>query len=384
MPTLTPHRPIAQPYARLLAPHKAAIAAAWRRRGREPMELRRRGVDFGWILEIHRRAPSASAIARAWRAGEGVFLPGLLGDEPQRWTAAITATLQMFDRLRAGGDYLAELEARLADDQELQYAGSTVDRNDPREIERVFVDAVRGEEVLASDLWSKLTWIADDTTDRSLRIRFSSGKEQLEDWMLQTETTARWVDEYAARAFPECAAVVDCAALWQTLAAQIERPFRLSERIVYNNAPGGGAVFHHDAEPGQLGVAFNQLEGCTAWFAIGKRRLAHLLARHGAARNERDAMERLDRGDDEALWRLLNRDVAFAELLAAHGAMFVVRTGDTILLPSHGIDDAAWHSVFALGPRPSLAHSYGIFPAEPASSSSMRARRTRRTNGAGS
>jgi hypothetical protein len=41
--------------------------------------------------------------------------------------------------------------------------------------------------------------------------------------------------------------------------------------------------------------------------------------------------------------------------------LFVLEAGDCILLPSHGPDDVAWHSVVALGAKPSLAHSYGIF-----------------------
>ena len=72
----------------------------------------------------------------------------------------------------------------------------------------------------------------------------------------------------------------------------------------------GGAVFHHDAEPGQLGVCFSQLEGNTAWLAIGKQRLAALLVRVGFVRSQRAAMAALDQNDDERMWRLLNRDVA--------------------------------------------------------------------------
>jgi hypothetical protein len=73
-------------------------------------------------------------------------------------------------------------------------------------------------------------------------------------------------------------------------------------------------------------------------------------------------MAALDAGPEAELWRLLNRDAAFTAELAARGALFVLQAGDSILLPSHGIDDVAWHSVLALGSRPSLAHSYGLFP----------------------
>ncbi|MBX3461751.1 MAG: hypothetical protein KF830_01155 [Planctomycetes bacterium] len=349
-------------YARHLAAGAHPVARALRRRGREVWPLRRRGADLGYAVPVHRRPPDLRQALARWQRSEAVFLPGMLGDGPARHGEAIAASLRMFDRLRRGGSFLDELDRRLRDDADLRYAGSTADRNDRREIERVFVDAMPGGERVASDLWAKLTWIADDASDRSLRIRFSAGLEQLEEWMQATDLTAGWVDQFAARAFPEGAAILGCEPLRRLLQALLDRPHRLSERIVYNNAPDGGAVFHHDAEPGQLGVVFSQLEGRTGWLAIGKRRLAALLAPDGSARARRQAMAALDRGDDQALWRRLNRDAAFAGLLAAHGALFVLQAGDVILLPSQGIDDVAWHSVTALGRRPSLAHSYGLFP----------------------
>lgn len=346
--------------ARLLPPRCAALARQWRRRGRAAFALRRRGVDFGHVVAIDRTAADPTASVRAWRQGEPVFLPGVLGAGPARHAAAIGATLRMFDRLRRGGDFLHELERRLVADADLRYAGSTIDRSDPREIERVFVDAAPDGRVVAADLWARLAWIADDQTDRSLRIRFSSGRDQLEDWQRQTTRTAAWVDEFARRAFPECDAVLGSRPLLALLDRLIGRPFRLSERIVYNNAPGGGAVFHHDAEPGQLGVVYSQLEGHTAWFALDKQRLARLLVRHGAASDVGHAMRCLDAGEPST-WRALNRDPSFALRLAAHGALFVLAAGDAILLPSPSFDTVAWHSVFALGRRPSLAHSYGLF-----------------------
>ncbi len=352
--------------ARHLSAGRSDLARALRARGRAVWPLVRRGADLGFVVEVDRTPPSAARAAAAWRAGEPVFLPGMLGDAPRRHAAAIRGCLRMFDRLRAGAPFVDELERRLRDDPDLQYAGSTVDRGDPREVERVFVDAKpdgAGGAKAATDLWAKLAWIADDESDRSLRIRFSAGLEQLEEWMQASDLTAGWVDQFAQRAFPECAAILHCAPLRTLLQTLLARPHRLSERILYNNAPGGGAVFHHDAEPGQLGVCFSQLDGHTAWLALGKRRLAALLVRVGLARTPRAALARLDAADDAQLWQRLNRDAGFTAHLAAHRALFVLRAGDCILLPSHGIDDVAWHSVIALGGRPSLAHSYGLFAA---------------------
>lgn len=351
--------------ARHLHPANAPLVPALRQRGRDVWPLRRRGADLGFAVAMDRTPPPPAVALARWNRSEAVFLPGILGDAPRRHGSAITATLRMFDRCRRGARFLDEIERRLRDDGDLRYAGSTKDRNDPREIERVFVDAEPGGEVVATDLWAKLTWIANDESDVSLRIRFSAGKEQLEEWMQSTDLTAGWVDQFAARAFPECEAVLACEPLRAMLAHLLRRPHRLSERIVYNNAPDGGAVFHHDAEPGQLGVIFSQLQGHTAWLALGKRRLAALLTHVKACRSARLAMEALDRGNDERLWRLLNRDAGFCGELAARDALFVLHAGDAIALPSQGIDDVAWHSVIALGATASLAHSYGLFPRHP-------------------
>jgi hypothetical protein len=249
----------------------------------------------------------------------------------------------------------------MSEDLDFAYAGSSGESDDPRDVEAVFFRAESGEFAGEPDLWARASWIANDETDMSMRIRHSSGDGAPDGWLRATDRTCRAVDELARRAFPECAAIDECEPLQTLLAGLLERPFRLSERILYNNAPNGGAVFHHDAEPGQSGVCFSQLEGRTAWLTLSKRRLARILVRNGAAKDERLAIQRLDRGEDRELWQCINRDESFAQQLSAHGAVYVLEAGDSILLPSQAFDDCAWHSVVALGDRPSLAHSYGIF-----------------------
>lgn len=336
------------------------VARSLRARGREVWPLLRRGADLGQVVTVHRDLPGERAETAAWQQGAPIFLPGILGDGIGPVQPAIDSALEMFARLRDGGDFLDELEMRIGDDDNLRYAGSTVDQDDPREVERVFVNAEVDDAVIAEDLWAKLAWIATDDSDSSLRIRFSNGLDQQEEWLTTSNHTASWVDQFALRAFPECHAILSCEPLRKRLDRLIARPYRLSERIIYNNAPNGGAVFHHDAEPSQLGVVFTQLEGRTAWFSMAKPRLARLLVKFGLP-GFRGAIKAMDAGDDEAVHEILNRDAEFAALLAAHGGLFLLRAGDSILLPTPSFDNAAWHSVLAVGDRPSLAHSYGIF-----------------------
>ena len=346
--------------ARHLDSSAQAVADSLRRRGREVWPLRRRGADLGHVVTVHRDLRDEQAGQAAWAAGEPIFLPGILGDAPARSGQAIDAALLMFERLRAGGEFLDEVEARVGDDDHLRYAGSTVDRDDPREVERVFVNAEVGDAVVAEDLWAKLAWITTQEADDSLRIRFSNGLDQQEQWLTTNEQTVSWVDQFALRTFPECQAVLASAPLRRRLDRWIARPYRLSERIIYNNAPDGGAVFHHDAEPNQLGVVYSQLEGRTAWFTMAKPRLARLLVRFGLP-SMRHAIAAMDSGCDAELHEILNRDQDFAAALAANGGLFLLRAGDAIVLPSPSFHDCAWHSVLAIGDQPSLAHSYGIF-----------------------
>jgi hypothetical protein len=366
MPTSTRARPPVQPNARVLPPTARATAASLRARGLEPEPLVRRGADLGIVVPLRRELPPVAFAKSIWDASEPVFLPGILRSRLKAHDEAIHASIAMFERLRQGAEFLDELETRMGDDAEFAYAGSSGDSDDARDIEAVFFRAEQGPFAGEQDLWARVSWIANDETDASLRIRHSSGDGAPDGWLRATDRTCRAVDALAQRAFPECAVIDGSEPLRAMLDAMICAPWRMSERILYNNAPGGGAVFHHDAEPGQLGVCFSQLEGRTAWLTLGKRRLARLLARRGLAKDERTAIQRLDRDDDRPLWSLLNRDAEFAQFLAAHGAVYVLEAGDSILLPSQAFDDCAWHSVVALGERPSLAHSYGLFPAQPA------------------
>lgn len=331
------------------------------------VSLHRRGTRHGRLRPAPSAAPEGHERARRWEADEPILLPGILRSTLARHAAPIRASLALFERLRNGASFQDEVRERLAGKREFFPSGALVDPGDPREIEKVFVDGMRGKRFAARGLYAKLSWIAHDERDVSLRIRFSFGSENGLDWQKETRR-APWAERYAEALFPECAALTENRALVETIEKGLGRRARLSERIVYNNAPDGGAIFHHDCEPHQHGVVFGQLEGETAWLALPKRALARHLAasaRTAAQRKShgtpRRALAALDREGDARIARILNETPAFTARLAEAGALFHLRAGDALLLPNHGWDDTCWHAVFALGPRPSLAHSYGIF-----------------------
>ncbi len=332
--------------------------------------LRRRGVHHGWVAMPPDSAPPEDVEER-WRAARPVYVPGVLTPYLEAGAGLVRDSLEMFDRLRRGRRFLPELRDRLlaSDETGLQITSSTVDLLDMREIEKVYTDARDGDVLLARDVWAKLSWIADDDTDVSLRIRFSCGVERLEEWV-GDNVGALWADRLATAVFPECAIVAEHPDLLAALRALVGGPVRLSERIVYSNAPLGGAVFHHDADPGQRAVVYGQMSGWTAWLALPVRELAAVLVEHAAGTplaarlaSVDDALAALADPDDAELWRLLNFEPAFTARLVARGALYLLRAGDALLLPSHAADVVAWHAVFALGRRPSLGHSYAVFPA---------------------
>jgi hypothetical protein len=337
------------------------------------VELRRRGVRHGKFAAPEARAVVGwrdpefrAACEELWREDRPIVLQGALGGTEKRFAGPIKRSLTTFERMRRGASFQDDVWKRLDGVRAFRPAGATVDAGDTREIEKVFADGMNGSRAVARDLYAKLSWVAHDERDRSVRVRFSFGSEALLDWQQETRR-APWADRFAESVFPECRAITGRRELVDLIEQLIGRRARFSERIVYSNAPGGGALFHHDDEEHQLGVVFTQLQGETGWFALPKRELAAYVAAsaRGALRRRagtaRRALRALDDVNDPQLSKLLNATPSFTSLLAERGAFFHVRAGDSILLPSHGPDDVCWHAVYGLGRAPSLAHSYGIF-----------------------
>jgi len=347
-----------------------AVRRIWELHPRDPgpthaprHELSRRGVDLGWIA-AGGRAEEVDA-ARAWDGAEAVHLAGALRPAMAEHRVGIRRARNLFSRVRVGATLADFVTRRLHARGAITPTGTSVDLGDEREIEKVHaIERRRGN--VHDDLYAKLSWISHDEHDHSLRIRFSFGSERLDEWHTDPER-AEAADRLAEGVFPECALLAKHRGILDFLRRRVGSPVRLSERIVFSNAPGGGARFHHDAEVGQLGVVYAQLAGRTAWLAVPKRRLAddlRALASPALARTlstECAALRALDAGDSKPLERLLNRTPALVERIATRGDCHVLDPGDALLLPSHSPDDATWHSVFALGTTASLAHSFGIF-----------------------
>ncbi len=355
-------------------------ATDWRwhaaRAKREPrdIELFRRGVRHGFV--VPKAAPLASPKDPEGRfqRGEPILLRGWIALGDRRSKARIEASRRWFERLRRGESFALELRSRLARLREERcpvaaIRGTSEDLADPLEIEKLHVDSLRHGRA-GRDMYAKLSWIADEECDDSLRVRFSFGSERSGDWKRDTQR-ALAADRLAEWAFPEGTLISRQRALSVLLERLCSARTRLSERIVYNNAPGGGASFHHDAEARQLGVVYGQLCGSTGWLALPRQELAEEIAQlAGASRSisprlgsTRKVQLALEDTRFPPLERLLNRDPRLTRRLVERGAFYRLRAGDVLILPSPSYEVCAWHSVFALGRRPSIAHSYGLFAA---------------------
>ena len=330
--------------------------------------LQRRGQRHGEFAPARVAELGRKERVERWEADRPLHFASALAPLLPALRAPIRRTLALFEALRDDQrSFEEEVRARLRGNRTFSPSGSVVDVGDTRELEKVYVDGMRGREFAARALYAKLSWIAHDPRDASLRIRFSFGSERLFDWQKETRR-APWAARYAEALFPECRALSANRALLGTVERLVGQKVRLSERIIYNNAPGGGAIFHHDCEPWQLGVVFGQLAGETAWFALPKRELAKLVAEFARGTKlarlcgtQARALKALDKEGDERMETLLNRTPKFTRLLVERGHLLHLRAGDALLLPNHAWDDTCWHSVFALGDEASLAHSYGIF-----------------------
>jgi hypothetical protein len=296
--------------------------------------LRRRGVDHGIVAPVRR--------ATTWEAAEPVPLPASVRPPD---TARIVRILR---RLRAGRD----LEVSLP--RGFRLLGTTQNTADPLELHKVHVSAPGRE------LYIKVNWLSTHPGDGSIRLRFSFGTEILDDWR-HDPAGERASGRLFDAVFPESRAVTSNRRLEEEIRRRIGGRPRFIQRILYGNAPRGGALFHHDYVPRQAGVVYAQFAGATGWLTLPKRTLAgHIQEHTGRWRNTRQLLKYMDSPDPRRIEALINHTGAFTRRLAADGWFFVLRAGDAILLPSHSWDDVAWHSVFTLSRGPNVALSFGI------------------------
>lgn len=371
-PTLSTVIHIAEPSI----PYEEAQARAARAGCDEAVLLRRRGTVLAWVAERRRPSiPNAEVLRAEWRASRPVMLAGYASAEVGAAEPHIRTSLALTEGVLEGESAADLFECvpyatRLA--PRFEMLAATEDEGDPQEIETIEFDAMEAGEPVAENLWVKLSWLSFEDDDASLRFRFSFGLVGYEDVaadMRRQQAAA----ELTEALFPE-SAVISANTRLHTLLAQALATERLAyvERIVYFNAPDGGAQFHQDVERGHLGVVFAQAHGRTGWLTLPKETLMDEIQDLLADADQTDALtallpratmrkelaafaadrarlsQALDEGENGVLELLLNRCPAFARHLIEHGHCYLLQPGDLILLPQHDADRCAWHAVFCL------------------------------------
>ena len=359
------------------------------------VELERRGVWHGEWAEFNARGPrpAPGALRAAWRArfaaARPIVLPGLVDPGPA--AALLAERDSLGERLWDPSglpSFLAAAKAELAE------GGFSVQSAPPREL-RDERDLARVElalsETACDDLWVKSSRLSTFAGDRSVRLRLSFGREVLDD-ASRDVARHRAVSALAERLLPECRLAHGHPALRGLLDEWVGAPTFLTQHIAYWNAPGGGALFHHDAfdEPlvgGQRGVCYLQLTGVSAWLALSLTDLAaHVrgfmqdLAAGEApwvraalfpsaaaferaerlARDPRRLRAELARPGCGAFAGLVNRGPEFTAALVDAGHAWLLDPGDVIVLPNHGLGETCMHSVFCASDEAGYALSMAL------------------------
>ncbi|MDD5035055.1 MAG: hypothetical protein PHE55_09875, partial [Methylococcaceae bacterium] len=238
--------------------------------------------------------------------------------------------------------------------------------------EKVFFDAWQEDDIVADNLWCKASWLSFDEEDGSLRLRFSFGIEGYEDVAADPERQF-WAAKLTDAIFPESAAVTEHPGLNGILAEMLScQRLAFTERIVYFNAPNGGAQMHHDVERGHDGVVFAQMSGSTFWLALSKPKLmdeidaflaestADWLELRKLTADRTSFAAYLEQSDHELAEALMDRHPEFFRHLIERGYAYVLRPGDVLLMPQYSTDTCVWHSVLCLGDEPGEGLSFAL------------------------
>ncbi|MDQ6991927.1 MAG: hypothetical protein Q9M31_00495 [Mariprofundus sp.] len=353
----------------------------------EFQSIHRRGFDLGWV-KVDKQLPMAdsAAILACWKQDQAVLLPSMINTLP--FQSAIEQSHHLMQQLLETEELLPlfDTEPYLSRLQQLPLLASSAEEHDKQGIEKLYFDAESKEgELIAEGLWCKASWLSFHDDDASLRFRFSFGMEGFED-VAADPLKQQWAGTLCDALFPESAAITNDSSLLPLLTELLEGEPAFVERIVYFNAPNGGAQMHHDVERGHAGVVYAQLTGATFWLALAKPLLIDELILFAADSNNNDAIqavlpdekertalstllqdraalaEYMDEPDHELLEALMDRCPDFNGYLCKRGYGYILQAGDLLLLPQRDLDHCVWHAVTCLGDQPGEALSFALRP----------------------
>lgn len=349
-------------------------------------QLQRRGFNLGTVNSSKYDLQTTQDPAFEWQQGKPVFIAKACFTQLSEHQQDIKQSNTLYQAILDGqeGDTLldqAPYEERLNSD--FESLGSSVNEGYDQEIETILFDAINEGNIVAEDLWIKISWLSFYEQDTSLRFRFSFGVDHVED--VAADTLRQYHSAALTDAvFPESRVITQNSTITTQLKAILGcDSLHFVERIIYFNAPNGGAYLHHDRERGHAGVVYAQLTGMTFWLALPKHQLINEITafvQHSNANkrwpeslnesaqetlkqlteNQPTLSEELDSFANSTLINLINETEAFVQQLINNGHGKLLLAGDVILLPQQTDTHCCWHSVFNLGDKPGQALSFAV------------------------
>lgn len=352
--------------------------------------LRRRGHSLGTPPNIDKTLPNDETLAsfkRRWAEGRPIKLHGYSSSELKEITPLISQSQKLYhaildqqecNTILAHEPYASKLSMHF------DALGSSYNEGDDQEIETVFFDAADRHQTICEDLWVKISWLSFYEQDKSLRFRFSFGVDFEED-VARDRIRQKWASQLAEDVFPESRIVTDYQALLELLRHLLDSDdIKFVERIVYFNAPEGGAYFHHDRERGHAGVVYAQITGRSFWLALPKvvlvaeiqmfvkeccagtvewpANISPAMRKSLAAlvRSNQQLTKELDSLANSALIQLINETEEFVQRLTSGGHGLIIEPGDFLILPQQTDELCCWHSVFCHGAETGQALSFAV------------------------
>jgi len=336
--------------------------------------LQRRGFELGKItIPATQEKPSKQQIIEAWKADKSITIPAIAMQGVLQHKTHIQTAHNMMEVMLNSAELIETFEESSISQRlqpEFALLASSAEEHDEQGIEKVYFDVEDKGEICAEDLWCKASWLSFHDEDASLRFRFSFGMEGFED-VAADPARQQWAGELCERIFPESSIITKNSEILNLLQEILGNEAQFVERIVYFNAPNGGAQFHHDVERGHAGVVFAQLSGATFWLALDKQLLIDEIITFAQGNKVSDALQELiqnrealseymEEQDHAIVEELIDQNPDFIKYLTDKGYSHHLQEGDVLFLPQRDLDHCVWHTVFTLGDDPGEALSFAV------------------------
>jgi hypothetical protein len=347
--------------------------------------LKRRGFDLGaWDLHD---TESIDQIDN-WKLGKPILLSSACSSSVAEYQSELAQSYSLYSSVlneEECEEVLHELPYLPRLNQHFESLGCSMNEGDDQEIETILFDAIDPKTggIIAEDLWMKVSWLSFHDEDASLRFRFSFGVDLHEDVALD-KSRQHYSSLLTEAVFPESKIITQHLELKKQLQDTLEADeVHFVERIVYFNAPNGGAYLHHDRERGHAGVVYAQLSGSTFWLALPKASLIDEIVTFteqaqtnncwpqsvdsamqtelmGLSKDLESLSNELESFSNSTLIHLINETEIFVQQLITNGHCRTVNAGDVLLLPQETELSCCWHSVFTLGEKTGQSVSFAI------------------------